>query len=387
MARLLSTTGPKNDAGSRVRGVGLIEALVALLVVSFATVLTTRLQTQLRRESDIAQQRAEAAQLARAELEGLRAPWPSVERSGEFISGSGDATIFKVEHRATPLPGRGAQRVEVAVDWLDRAGSARRLALDSIIADADPAHSGALGLTRGGAAIGAIGRSPRIPLRAVDLGDGRSAFKPIENERVAIVFDNLDGAVLDHCGWVDPTLATSDLRADRLGPCVSMGGRLISGVVRFAAATPPDPARGFDPPLPFELHLQLGRGKYLAPPACITDAVTAGPDRHATYHCTVFPRADGRWSGRLDLVPKGWALGTARGAWRVCRYVNDLDGDGTIRANLEHPANYIAVASNLANQNFLLIDGEKLCPGFPATGPATDNRLPVPFPATEPHQP
>ncbi len=66
--------------------------------------------------------------------------------------------------------------------WTDRGGSAQQVALSSAIAGADPAYSGALALARGDASVQRpFGRSAAIPIAAQDLGDGRSAFKPVGN--------------------------------------------------------------------------------------------------------------------------------------------------------------------------------------------------------------
>jgi hypothetical protein len=104
-------------------------------------------------------------------------------------------------------------------------------------------------------------------------------------------------------------------------------------------------------------------------------------DRHVVYRCIVTPRGDGRWSGRSLVVPSGWALGGGSADRRVCRYVADADGSGTIDANIEHPADYVDVAGSLLAQNFLVVRGDQACPA------ASGGDLVTAGIATQPHQP
>lgn len=371
----------------RTRGLGLVEALVACLLLSLGMVLFARLQPHWRDEASFARQRTDAAHLAQSELEAVRREVDPRSSSRAATAGA-QATRFRVARWVAESRRPGLREVRVEVAWTDRRAQARQLVLRTIVAMVDPAHSGALGLGRAAASAGGISRSPAIPVGAVDLGDGRSAFKPLENGRVAIIFDTRDGSVIGHCDQVTGKLSATELSSEGLSPCVWMGGRLLSGVVRFSLGTPPDAERASDPPLAFEMALALGRGKYLAQPICEVEPVASvARERHAAYHCVVFPRADGRWSGRLDLAPIGWELGTAVGSYRVCRYVSDLDASGAVDANLEHPALFEAVEGNLSHQNFLVISGPQACPTDPRIGSRTDSGLPFPGVATEPHQP
>lgn len=372
----------------------MLEALLALLVVCAGLALTARHQSRLRLHVEQVREEIAALHLAQAGLEVLRAA-PAADPTGpgpDETPGDVDAAGYAVERFLGPMSAPGAHAARVTVGWIDRDGRAQQIALDSILAVADPAHSGALGLARGGA-FGRGGptaaRARGVPVGAVDLGDGRSAWKPVETGSVALLFDNLDGSPIGRCD-VDPTLATRDLDAGRLGDCTTLlRGRLLSGVVRFSDAVPPDPTHAVDPPRAFDIELELGRGDYPQAPACATQPVAGpGTERYTAWHCLVLPRADGRWSGRATLVPRGWRLGQTPGTRRVCRYVVDLDGSGAIDANAEHPADYIDAADNLQNQNFLVIDGSADCPGPVVTtgrrGPGNNGGSVI---ATEKHQP
>jgi len=142
---------------------------------------------------------------------------------------------------------------------------------------------------------------------------------------------------------------------------------------------------------------------YPAPPACFSDARktlrsvvegslrivdvpvdanagAAGPteasdggDRFIAWHCVVAPRADGRWSGRIELASEGWTIGSTGTARRVCRYVGT--GAGAIDANIASGGDDIDVGTALIGRDFLVVRGSESCPGEPLTA------------RTEPHQP
>jgi type IV pilus modification protein PilV len=400
-------------AARHQRGTTLIEALIAFLVLSLGLLAVARVQTQLRQNAELARQRSEAVRLAQEDLESLRAfavlsAAPAV-RSYEAIAddtrtvestGGGYLVTRRIDAATTPH----AKNALVTVSWTDRSGGAQEVALASIIAGTAPAFSGALGLARSGTPLkGGLGRSPRIPLGAKDLGDGRSAFKPIGDGTLAFVFDNRSGALIGRCPGVDAAIATRDLSAASLGACDANVGQLLSGVVRFSTTSPPDAAQGNEPPPAFAISLTLSGGPYSIAPSCSVEAqktvtyaadgslhVEAVPigalpaslglagwtetgERFAAYHCAVYPSANGQWSGRATLVPSGWTVGTGASDRRVCRYSSDLDASGAIDANLEHPASYTNVDASLANQNFLVIKGSETCPGGTPTQVAGNN--------------
>ncbi len=60
------------SASFRVRGVSLVEALVALAVMAFGTLAVLGVQTSLRLNADIAKQRSEAVRIAQETLEAAR---------------------------------------------------------------------------------------------------------------------------------------------------------------------------------------------------------------------------------------------------------------------------------------------------------------------------
>ena len=410
----------RRPAAAHQRGTTLLEALVAFLVLSLGMLTVARVQTQLRLNSDVARQRSEAVRLGQEDLESLRAfsivaasaasgsarsyaDVTSAASNVDSAAGYAINTRYRVVRQIDPInPGHApnAKDAAVTVSWSDRSGAAQQVVLNSIIAGSDPAYTGALGIARGGVPVlGAYGRSQRIPLVAKDVGAGRSAFKPTATGSVALVFDNRSGLVTGRCTGINPAAATRDLQAADLSACDTNIGVLLSGVIRFTSAAPPDPAQAVEPPLATDLALALAGGAYPNPPVCATEAMktvsytTSGAsaslhveavplaalpasvgvpgwadsgDRHLAYHCVVYPLASGQWSGRATLVPAGWSVGLGAADRRVCRYSADLDGSGAVDTNLEHPAVYANVDGALAHQNFLVIKGSEICPTRPA---------------------
>ena len=402
------------------RGTTLLEALVAFLVLSLGMLTVARVQTQLRLNSDIARQRSEAVRLGQEDLESLRAfsvmraasgarAYADVRNAAVDIdshSGYATNTRYRATRQIDAASAPNTKNATVTVSWNDRSGAAQQVVLDSIISGSDPAYTGALGIARSGVTVkGAFGRSARIPLAAKDVGGGRSAFKPAGNGSVALVFDNISGLVTARCTGINPGTRTRDLQAADLTACDANVGVLLSGVVRFTSASPPDPAQAVEAPLAANVALALTGGVYANAPVCAVDAmktvsyvaaaslhVEAVPlgatpasvgvstwtdtgDRHLAYHCVVYPLGNGQWSGRATLVPAGWSIGTGTADRRVCRFSADLDGSGAVDANLEHPSSYANVVSSLAHQNFLVIAGTETCPLRPAVkveGSSTD---------------
>ncbi|MDQ6679989.1 MAG: prepilin-type N-terminal cleavage/methylation domain-containing protein [Pseudomonadota bacterium] len=394
----------------RQRGITLLEGLIAFFVLSVGMLAVGRVQTQFRLTSDIARQRTEAVRLGQQDIEALRSfavltvasAAAGAKSYAEIASGvvavDPDVgyvtnTRFQLSRDVQAAPSANAKSVHVTVGWADRSGAAQQIVLDSIIAAADPLHSAALGLARSEPPLkGAYGRSIFVPLAAKNLGSGSSVFKPPGAGSVAYVFDNATGFTNGRCTGIDPARATGDLTAADLAVCDSSTGYLLSGIVRFSLASPPDAARATDAPLELAVAATTSGASAAMPPSCDSAAlktvtysragmtrveqvpIAATPaafglatwsesgDRYVAYHCIVHPLPNGEWSGRTLLVASGWTIGASATARRVCRYSADADGSGAIDANIEHPTTYAAVRGPLLQQNFLVIAGSETCP-------------------------
>ena len=198
------------------RGFGLIEALLAFLVLSLGMLAMTRVQSDLRGHAELARQRTEAVRIAQQEIETLRAYSVLATSAGAHsyqqiatASATVDSiapTRYELTRQVGTLADGQAARVAVTVRWNDRRGEPQHATLSSAIARSAPALAAALVTAPSGVPVlGAFDRSSRIPLVAKDLGNGRSAFKPANAGNVAFVQDNRSGQVVARCSGLAAT--------------------------------------------------------------------------------------------------------------------------------------------------------------------------------------
>lgn len=372
------------------RGVTLIEALVALLVMSFGMLALVGLMSNLRRGADVAKQRSEAMRIARAEMAKLRT-FSSLTRGAstpatdtvydEIVTPPTDTQVtpadsnatYSVQRVVTAVPGVQAKQVRVAVSWVDRASEVQVVRLDTIIAAVDPLFSAAVGFTPpAGAITQPSARNPAIPATAKQLDKSISAFKPSTLSSTVWIFNNQTGVITGVCA---PSIAMSALTAADVDSCKNNTfGYLLSGAVRFSNASPPNPSLPEANAIPM-LNPSIIGGTYSLPrlnaqgvpvtsggsmvldsftatappsvsvaasgsqpaqlaPDCFQDApsVTPSTQPFVTYNCIVYPPDTGAsgsrptWSGKLIL--NGFATGTTASEYRVCRYSADYNGSG-----------------------------------------------------------
>lgn len=401
---------PVPRSGRPQRGATVVEALIALLVLSVGLVALARLQSQMRLHADFARQRAEATRLAQADLEALRA-FPVLGPAGPGAAPGFDDLVSRLAVVDTdagrPLDARydvdrelqsadGLRSAVLTVRWHDRTGQMQQVQFASLIARTPPALSGALAaqapVAPGPAVPRLLGRSSRVPLAATPVAPGRSAWKPSLAGTVAWVFDDSTGEIVERCSVAPGPVA---LQASTLVGCATSNALLLSGLVRRSQAGEADPEQAQDAPLPLGVRVLLSGGPYPAEPECVAEAqqlveiatpagmrrigvpMSATPvdwgvaawtplgDRFVAYHCAITPRL-GAWSGRSIVEPQGWSLGTGAADWKVCRYSADHDGSGAVDQNVEHPEHYHHVDRALMQQNFLLVPGPMACPAVPA---------------------
>ena len=422
---------PRAPLGRVIRhaGAGLLEVLVALLVLSLGLMGAARLQAALQLGSDVARQRDTAVRLAQLDLEAQRAlasvaAAPGLAAYEQLADAStrveGDNTVYTVQRRVRDDPAAVLKFSSVEVHWTDRTGAVQQVELHSGISGSLPGATGALAVAAPGNALGqALGRHPGIPRLAQDLGDGRSVWQLAGGERQpAYVFDNRSGEVQARCRRSGPAPSRPPTSTD-LASCESFRAALLQGHVRFDLGSAPDPDRPPDTPLPLAVALWLDPPPATAPHCEVHQGIPSLPasaplptgssarlasasasasgtyspgtapasagtqakhEAAAAYTCVV-PLPEGGWSGVFRLVPRGWTLGHGPSQYRVCRYSTDLDRSGRIDRNDEHPAQYSRVNQSMAEQNYLVIRGELSCPrrtSAPHNGGFAD---------TLPHQP
>lgn len=338
----------------RARGFTLIEALIALAVMSVGMLALTGLHVGLSRHADLARQRTEATQLAQSRLEDLR----SFDRVGAAsghpsyaaLAGGQDlpaiASNTRYERRWTIDGDADARerRVEVRVDWTDRSGDRASVRLLSLIARSDPADGGSFGLPlpQSDHFMRPRDRALDIPFEATPLegsNRGRSTLPWLGASGGHLVFDDALGTVTATCA------AAPGNDTDIAASCTPLPAHLLRGDLRgdwLAAVT--------DVTVTDAQHL-------LAAPECVVgDAVDHNDHRTIIglrhYRCLMraadhdsnpgTPRA---WSGRSVVLPAPAA------GHSVCRDTPDA----ATTDNDRHPAVYTLVARSLQHQNFLLL--------------------------------
>ncbi len=372
-------------------GVTLIEALVALLIMSFGMLALVGLQGNMRRSADLAKQRSEAVRLAQQDLETIRSfselvlPADAAEHVRAFAQiadlkrvGAGDPesnASFTLNRVLAQRPGEPLS-VQVTVSWEDRAGAMQQVIMGSFITPADPRLSGSLAIApEGDPSRRPLGRHLTIPPTAKDLGDGHSVFKPpATSSGVAWVFNNLTGRIVKLCQLPDHGVGTDQITLEDVAAYCSTvsNSYLLSGAVRFSTGATASSEQALSPALPLSLAIiTASTSKPPAPPPhdCFSNAPLSGPvemPEGVGYYCAVYPNLDGgAWTGRLIL--NGIALGHA--GYRICRYSADYNGDETI-SNVEHPLDYVDVNGSLTRQNFLVVAGSQSCPAGRVLSPA-----------------
>lgn len=138
----------------RHRGVSLVEALVALVVMAFGMLSLVNVQSTMRLSVDMAEQRTAATHIATEEIENLRLfnavqtgnpawdhiasrtvdPYPQANGAGN--------TNYRLVRTVSTAADTSQKIVTVQVLWTDRTGSEQSVRIDTVVAGIDPALSG-----------------------------------------------------------------------------------------------------------------------------------------------------------------------------------------------------------------------------------------------------
>jgi type II secretory pathway pseudopilin PulG len=222
----------------REGGFTIVEALVALLIMTFGMLAISGMQMSLSQNSDISKQRTEATRLANEKMEELRSftaistgtiTWNGLADGSDTISTNTTYT------RSWSLSGTitdAYRPVTVAVSWLDRVGTAQGITLNSVISATDPKNVGFLGfpLPENEPLKRVKNRSLDIPIPAISLTgyQGLSGYN-LSGTGLSIVFDDYNGAVVKSC----PTTLTA---GSSLTGCATITATIVAGYIHDARA-------------------------------------------------------------------------------------------------------------------------------------------------------
>ena len=359
----------------RYQGVGLIEVLIALALLTFGALGLVRMQTHLRWDADHARQRLEAVRLAQSDIEQLRHALARGQADAlqNHLSSvtSGLATVYRLQRQVEPSSSARTHHVQVQVSWPDRADpqQVRRhhISLTTLLTSDAAMLPGLSALNALRPAVSelvtVVPRSARIPSVARDIGDGRGAWKPFAGDPLTWVFNQGTGEITHQCQATNATLSTDRLMADNLQGCIVFNGLLVTGHIHFTSAIPPDPRAPNDPPRHLKVSLQRTDDADRAglPTArCTQQIMRTSNQRAISYHC-VIPTLGSppSWSGRLQIEPQGWTLGITPNEHKVCRYTAlPISGLPLTRTP------YQRVTRHLMQENFLVVQGDQTCPGL-----------------------
>lgn len=140
-------------------GFALLEALIAALLVAAGAIGLIWVQGELRYNADVARQRTEAARLAQADIERLRAfvsvdagegspAWSEIGDDTQDVTPPASPTRYTLSRSVQTDAALALKAVEVTLRWTDRRAQAQQISLATMIAGHDPALAGALGLAR-----------------------------------------------------------------------------------------------------------------------------------------------------------------------------------------------------------------------------------------------
>lgn len=259
---MLKINGTVSRAPVRRRqsGFSLIEAMVAFVILAVSIMAFTRIQVGLRLNTEVSKQRSEAVRLAQERIEEFRGfnalavgdlttaqktvttevAYASIAvgttADGTITSGNTDFTrsITVVESTTTP----SYKSAVVTVSWVDRAGSAQNVVLTSVVAGIAPAllaqtNNAPAGGTQ--STMSPMRRNPKIPVSAVDLGNGKSGFIPPGDNTKYFVMDNLDASIFQQCTLSAPTTTLTKAEYDAHGSsnCVTAPGYFLAGSISY----------------------------------------------------------------------------------------------------------------------------------------------------------
>jgi Tfp pilus assembly protein PilV len=309
------------------RGITLVEALIGVLLLSLGLLGALRMQSWLRLNGDVAQQRSDALRIAQQDLEQARgfanaAAFQAI--TSQRSETAHTTTSFTLER--TVSDDNQLKTSLVVVSWQDRSGSIQSVRLSSGLNGLPPVYSAVLALPPQDTTL-----SPRrhLPTGARRLSEGRSVLKPTSGSSIAWIVNDATGEVSAECS-VPASLSARDITEADLTRCTELTARLLRGYIRFSLGPVPDAMNANDTPLTLTLAPAAAR--------CETEPVRHVGERYLAYTCLLPVGA----TEALRIEPVGWAFGASASTYKACRYAH---------ANARAPHNY------------LVIRGDAACPG------------------------
>jgi Tfp pilus assembly protein PilV len=190
----------------RQSGSVLLEALIAAAITGFGLLSLGKLQSTLIQNTGFNREQSIAMKLAESKIEELRAyetiatTSGKVSYTGSLVTGNATSTqgmtAFTTNWTVTPRTDPDYKEVTVSVNWTDFQGTPRSIQTGSIISPNDPLSLASLvkNFTEPGNPIQPFNRVLKVPIPAINNGDGTSTFTP-PGSAASITLDNTTGNV------------------------------------------------------------------------------------------------------------------------------------------------------------------------------------------------
>jgi Tfp pilus assembly protein PilV len=355
MNKSIASPGVRPKQRMFQRGFTIIEALVALLIMTFGLLAASGMQMTLSSNADVSKQRTEAMRLAQEKMEYLRSYSQLTTATGVvswagLASGTDSNTTNATYSRTWSLGGSSSDThrvVSVAVSWTDRSGESQSITLNSVISKTDPSDTGFLAfpLPENTTLKRVKDRSLDIPLPAIALtGDnaGKSAYNVGSN--LAVIFDNYNGNVVKTCPF-QVTTSTSSLSS-----CSTKTAVILAGYVKYRTCSNSNcnsytdiATTGVD-----TTSITGNSESITCSYGDATNTSTGATIAGYKYYLCVIPLVDinSSWSGTLRV--KGIATTSN---YINCRYQYT---SSSLSSNEKNVQPYSSVNSSLDNQNYYI---------------------------------
>jgi type II secretory pathway pseudopilin PulG len=365
-----------------IRGISLLEALVAMGVMAFGILGVMGMQLTLRSNADMAKQRSQATRIAQERLEQWRSFSVLATTSGHLayadvdsptaatVTPLGSNTSYQVTGRVTDAGHTSYKTLLVEVAWVDRNNESQKVSLTSAISRVHPELAASMVIKSSGTpTANPLGRHRSIPMGARDFGDGTSGFRPPQSAggTVAWLFNNETG-LIDLCSTAVAANADIRTRSDLTGCTIQVVGgvavpayMLLSGYVRFATSLGQPNAYGvlfaFGPDFPIPELQVLQTAPEIRTVPCFHSQAGPGISDFVVYYCavpvvrpTVLSPAPSSWSGSVQFL----SFSMTPAAY-LATTVNENRSDHFKVCRFRAVGNYTDQAVGLRNENFAVI--------------------------------